>query len=53
MIKFIKYFIQAVFIYIMFLIGIILRLKLSKKLFAFLFVRLDLFLNQKKLSLKI
>ena len=52
MIKFIKYFIQAVFIYIMFLIGIILRLKLSKKLFAFLFRTLGPFFKSKKIIFK-
>ena len=52
MIKFIKYFIQAVFIYIMFLIGIILRLKLSKKLFAFLFCTLGPFFKSKKIIFK-
>ena len=37
MIKFFKYFIQAVFIYLFFLIGKILGLNLSRKIFSFIF----------------
>ena len=35
--KIIKYFFQAFFVYLFFLIGIILRLRLSRKFFSFLF----------------
>tara|TARA_B100001989_G_C24447231_1_gene417075 strand:- start:30 stop:884 length:855 start_codon:yes stop_codon:yes gene_type:complete len=39
MIKFIKYFIQALIIYLFFIIGRIIGLSLSRKLFSFIFVK--------------
>ena len=40
MIKTIKYLIQAIFIYLFFLIGKILGIKISRKIFSFLFKKL-------------
>ena len=40
MIKKINYFIQAIFVYFFFIVGRILGLKLSRKLFAFIFLKL-------------
>ena len=47
MLKNINYFIQNIIIYLFFLIGRILGVKISRKLFSFIFLKLDLYLNQK------
>ncbi len=49
MIKIINYFLQAVFIYLLFFIGLILRKRLSKKLFSSLFFALGPFFKSKKI----
>ena len=52
MIKTVKYFFQAILIYFLFFIGLILRLKLSKRLFSFLFYLVGPFFKSKKIILK-
>ena len=47
--KIINYFLQSIFIYLFFLLGIILRLNLSRKLFAFLFSILGPLFKSKKI----
>ena len=47
--KIINYFLQSIFIYFFFLIGIILRLYLSRKIFAFLFSVLGPLFKSKKI----
>ena len=47
--KIINYFLQSIFIYFFFLIGIILRLNLSRKIFAFLFCVLGPLFKSKKI----
>ena len=47
--KIINYFLQSIFIYLFFLLGIILRLNLSRKLFAFLFSVLGPLFKSKKI----
>lgn len=49
MIKFIKYFSQSIFIYFFFLIGKIIGLNLSRKLFSFLFNKLGKIFKSKKI----
>ena len=49
MIKSINYFIQAIIIYLFFLIGKLLGLKLSKKIFTFLFSKVGPFFKSKKI----
>ncbi len=49
--KIINYFLQSIFIYLFFLLGIILRLNLSRKLFAFLFSILGPLFKSKKIIL--
>ncbi len=49
MIKTIKYFIQAIFIYLFFLIGKIFGIKISRKIFSFLFKKLGPIIKSKKL----
>ena len=48
MIKFFKYLVQSIFIYIFYIFGRILGIKLSRKIFAFIFQSLLHFLNLKK-----
>ncbi len=49
MIKFFKYFIQSIFIYIFFLIGKLIGLKYSRKLFSFIFCKLGNLFKSKKI----
>ena len=49
MIKFIKYFLQSIFIYFFFIIGKIIGLTLSRKLFSFLFNKLGNIFKSKKI----
>tara|TARA_B100000941_G_C28484276_1_gene544051 strand:- start:3 stop:860 length:858 start_codon:yes stop_codon:yes gene_type:complete len=49
MIKFIKYFSQSIFIYFFFIIGKIIGLNLSRKLFSFLFNKLGKIFKSKKI----
>tara|TARA_B100001057_G_scaffold228007_1_gene228285 strand:+ start:5200 stop:6057 length:858 start_codon:yes stop_codon:yes gene_type:complete len=49
MIKIINYFLQSLFIYLFFLIGIFLGLNLSRKLFSFLFTLIGPFFKSKKI----
>lgn len=48
MIKIINYFLQSLFVYIFFLIGRILGIKISRKLFSFLFVLIGPFFKSRK-----
>ena len=49
MIKIINYFFQSIFIYLFFLLGRILGINLSRKLFAFLFSIIGPFFKSKKI----
>ena len=49
MFKIINYFFQSIFVYFLFLIGWILGLKISKKLFSFLFRKIGPFFKSKKI----
>ena len=49
MFKIINYFFQSIFIYFLFLVGRILGLKISKKLFSFLFRKIGPFFKSKKI----
>ncbi len=49
MIKFIKYFVQSIFIYVFFLIGKILGLKLSRLVFSNLFLKTAKFFKSEKI----
>ena len=48
MIKFFKYLVQSIFIYIFYIFGRILGIKLSRKIFAFIFSRFAPFFKSKK-----
>ena len=50
MIKIFKYFIQSLVIYLFFLIGFIMRLKISRKIFSNLFRLAGSFLKSNKLT---
>ena len=52
MIKIFKYFIQSLVIYLFFLIGFIMRLKISRKIFSNLFRLVGSFLKSNKLIKK-
>jgi len=52
MIKKINYFLQAIFIYSFFLIGRILGIKISRKIFAFLFRFIGPFFKSKEIIRK-
>ena len=52
MIKKINYFLQAILIYLFFLIGRILGIKLSRKIFSFLFSFMGPFFKSKKIIKK-
>ncbi len=52
MLKILMYFIQSIFIYLFFLIGFLIRLNLSRKLFAFLFSFLGPIFRSKKILIK-
>ena len=47
--KIFNYFIQSIFIYLFFLIGFILRLKISRKLFSIIFVLVGPLVKSKKI----
>ena len=47
--KIFNYFIQSIFIYLFFLIGLILRLKISRKLFSIIFVLVGPLVKSKKI----
>ena len=51
--KKIIYFFQSIIIYLFYFISKVLGLKLSRKLFSFLFIKVGKFLNLKKSFLKI
>ena len=52
MIKKINYFLQAILIYLFFLIGRIIGIKLSRKIFSFLFSFMGPFFKSKKIIKK-
>ena len=52
MLKNINYFIQAIIIYLFFLIGRILGVKISRKLFSFIFLKLGPLFKSKKIIRK-
>tara|TARA_B100000530_G_C15882411_1_gene458017 strand:+ start:294 stop:1151 length:858 start_codon:yes stop_codon:yes gene_type:complete len=49
MIKIIKYFFEAIFIYLFFLIGKLIGLSFSRKIFSFIFLRLGPFIKSEKI----
>ena len=49
MIKIFKYFVQSIFIYFFFLIGRIVGLKISRKIFSFLFLKLAPFFKSRNI----
>ena len=53
MIKTINYFFQALIIYLLFFIGLILGLNLSRKIFSFLFVLIGPIFRSKRITKKI
>ena len=48
MIKFFKYLVQSIFIYIFYIFGRVLGIKLSRKIFAFIFSKFAPFFKSKK-----